>query len=124
MITATIRKGQLALRLTLSLFLWFLGNLDYMPYDVRFIRWAPNFGAAGLAPLPLPADKGLALIVGAGAAMAAQGSSSSVWADFKFKGLAVFGAGAAIDPHKSSSSSLFNFGVLFDSKFEAKNNNN
>lgn len=66
-------------------------------------------------------DNGLALVVGAGAAMAAQGSSSSsVWAVFKLKGLPVFGAGAAIDPHKSSSSSLFNFGVVLDSKFEAR----
>lgn len=122
LISANKRKRQLALRLTLSQFLLFIGidNLYYMPDDVRFIRWAPNFGAAGLATLALLVDNGLALVVGAGAAMAAQGSSSSVWAVFKFKGLAVFGAGAAIDPHKSSSSSLLNFGVLLDSKFEAR----
>lgn len=95
------------------------GNYVYIPDDdVRFIRWAPNFGAAGLAPLPLPADKGLALVVGAGAAMEAQGSSSSVVVDFKFKD--VFGAGAAMAPHKSSSSSLLNLGVFLDFKLEAK----
>lgn len=97
------------------------GNSVYIPDDVvRFIRWAPNFGAASLAPLPLPADKGLALVVGAGAAMEAQGSSSSVTVDFKLKGFDDFGAGAAMEPHKSPSSSLLNFGVLLDSKLEAK----
>lgn len=72
-----------------------------------------------MAPRPLPDDKGLALVVGAGAAMAAQGSSSSVTADFKFKGFDVFGAGAAMAPHKSSSSSLLNFGVLLGRILEA-----
>ena len=104
----------------ISLFPLFSGNSVYIPDDVRFIRWAPNFGAAGLAPRPRPADKGLTLVVGAGAAIAAQGSSSSVTFGFKFKGFDVFGAGAAMEPHKSSSSSLFNFGVLMDRKFEAE----
>jgi hypothetical protein len=76
-----------------------------------------------LAPRPLPADKGLALVVGAGAAMAAQGSSSSVAVDFKFKGFDVFGAGAAMAPHKSSSSSLLNFDVLLGRKIGATNKN-
>lgn len=90
----------------------------YMPDDVvRFIRWAPNFGAAAFALRPLPLDKGLALEVGAGAAMAAQGSSSSVTLDFKFKGFDVFGAGAAMEPHNSSSSSFLD--VLLDCKLEA-----
>lgn len=77
----------------------------HIPDDVRFILCAPNLGAAGLAPRPLPADKGIALVVGAGAAIAAQGSSSSTVAlAFKFKGFDdVFGAGAAMEPHKSSS---------------------
>ena len=68
-----------------------------------------------MAPLPLPADKGLALLVGGGAAMAAQGSSSSTApAVFTLSGFdAVFGAGAAMDPHKSSSSSLLTFGGIF-----------
>lgn len=51
--------------------------------------------------------------------MAAQGSSSSVAADFKFKGFDVFGAGAAMAPQRSSSSSLLNFGVLLGSILEA-----
>lgn len=46
--------------------------------------------------------------------MAAQGSSSSrADADFTFNGFDdVLGAGAAIEPHKSSSSSLGTFTVL------------
>jgi len=92
----------------------------HTPDDVRFSRWAPNFGAAGLALRPLALDKGLALVVGAGAAMAAQGSSSSsVTVDLKLKDFDVFGAGAAIEPHNSSSSSFFNFDVLLDCKFAA-----
>lgn len=68
-----------------------------------------------MAPLPRPADKGLALVVGGGAAMAAHGSSSSTApALFMLRGLDdVFGAGAAMDPHKSSSSSLPNFAGIF-----------
>ncbi|KAJ6422326.1 hypothetical protein OIU84_027310 [Salix udensis] len=96
--------------------------LSYIPdEDVRFILCAPNFGAAGL-PRPLPAANGLALVVGGGAAMEAQGSSSSsVVADLTFKGLVeVFGAGAAIEPHKSSSSSFVTFTVLFGRKLVAE----
>ena len=89
----------------------------YIPdEDVLFIFCAPNFIAAGLAPLPRPDDKGLALVVGGGAAMAAQGSSSSAAAPavFMLRGFdAVFGAGAAIDPHRSSSSSLLTFAGIF-----------
>lgn len=53
-------------------------------------------------PLPLPKDKGLALVVGGGAAMAAQGSLSSMLflADVLE---AVFGGGAEIEPQRSSS---------------------
>lgn len=67
-----------------------------------------------MLPLPLPADNGLARVVGAGAAMAAQGSSSStVTLDFTFNGFEpVFGAGAAMEPHRSSSSSLGGLAVL------------
>lgn len=119
----THQKKKATYRFNISSFLLASGNSVYIPdEDVRFIRWAPNFGAAGLAPRPLPADKGLALVVGAGAAMAAQGSSSSVADDFKFKGFDVFGAGAAMEPHKSSSS-LPNFGVLLGRKLEATNKN-
>lgn len=95
----------------------------YIPVqDILFILCAPNFGAAGLAPLPLPAAKGLALVVGGGAAIAAQGSSSStVAADFTFKGFDdVLGAGAAMEPHKSSSSSFSALTVLFGRKLVAE----
>lgn len=96
------------------------GNLIYIPDDVRFILCAPNFGAAGLAPRPLLADNGLALVVGAGAAMAAQGSSSSAAIDLKSKDFDdVFGAGAAMEPHKSSSSFLLKFVTLFGRELEA-----
>lgn len=59
-----------------------------------------------MLPLPLPADNGLARVVGAGAAMAAQGSSSStVPLAFTFNGFeTVLGAGAAMEPQRSSSS--------------------
>lgn len=72
-----------------------------------------------MAPRPLPAAKGLALVVGAGAAMAAHGSSSLVVVEFKFKGLDVVGAGAAMAPHKSSSSSLLNLGGILGRELEA-----
>ena len=94
----------------------------YIPdEDVRFILCAPNLGAAGLVPLPLPADKGFALVVGGGAAIAAQGSSSSTApAVLTFNGFdADFGGGAAIEPHKSSSSSFVTFAVLFGRKLVA-----
>jgi hypothetical protein len=55
--------------------------------------------------------------------LAAQGSSSSVAVDFKFKGFDVFGAGVARAPHKSSSSSMLNFGVLLGCKIGATNKN-
>lgn len=91
--------------------------------DVRFILCAPNLGAAALVPLPLPADNGFTFVVGGGAAMAAQGSSSSTaplvltFNDFE----AIFGVGTAIEPHKSSSSSFVDtaFTVLFDLKLVA-----
>ena len=60
-------------------------------------------------PRPRPADKGLALVVGGGAAIAAQGSSLSSEAELAcaLKGFAtIFGAGAAIEPHNSSASLL------------------
>lgn len=97
----------------------FLSQFCYIPVeDVLFIRCAPSFGAAGFAPRPLPADKGLAFVVGGGAAIAAQGSSSDVPADFTFSGFeAVLGAGAAMEPHKSSSSFLF--ALLFIEVFGA-----
>lgn len=59
-----------------------------------------------MAPRPRPEDSGFALVVGGGAAMAAQGSSSSdCTVFFEFNGLEeVAGRGAAMDPHKSSSS--------------------
>ena len=87
-------------------------SLNYTPdEDVRFILCAPTFRAAGFVPRPRPADNGLALVVGGGAAIAAQGSSSSAAeAALTFKGFdAVFGAGAAMEPHKSSSSSFVTF---------------
>lgn len=58
-----------------------------------------------MEPRPRPADKGLALVVGRGAAIAAHGSSLSREAlVFAFRGFVpTFGAGAAIEPHKSSS---------------------
>lgn len=95
----------------------------HIPEEVRFILCAPSFGAAGLAARPLPTDKGFTFVVGAGAAMAAHGSSSSTVAlDFTFKGFdAVFGAGAAMEPHKSSSSSLIAFAVFFGRRLVAIN---
>ncbi|CAF1800348.1 unnamed protein product [Brassica napus] len=53
-------------------------SVHYIQDEVLLMRWAPSLGAAGLATLPRPEDKGFALEVGVGAAMAAQGSSSSV----------------------------------------------
>ena len=53
-------------------------SVHHIPDEVRLMRWAPSLGAAGLAARPRPEDKGFALVVGGGAAMAAQGSSSSV----------------------------------------------
>lgn len=96
--------------------------VPYIPEDVRFILCAPSFGAASLAPRPLPAANGLALVVGGGAAMAAQGSSSSsVDAAFTFKGFDVdLGAGAAMEPHKSSSSSFVAFTVFLGRKVAAE----
>lgn len=81
-------------------------NVHHIPDEVRLMRWAPSLGAAGLAPRPRPEDNGFALVVGGGAAMAAQGSSSSdCTVFFKFNGLEVVaGGGAAMEPHKSSSS--------------------
>jgi len=77
-----------------------------------------------LAPRHLPADKGLALVVGAGAALAARAAAaSSATVDFKFKGFDVFGAGAALAPHKSSSSSLHNFGLVLGCKLVPTNKN-
>ena len=94
-------------------------SLNYTPEeDVRFILWAPNFGAAGFVPRPRPADNGLALVVGGGAKIAAQGSSSSAAeAALTFKGFnALFGAGAAMEPHKSSSSSFVTFTAFLGRK--------
>lgn len=56
-------------------------------------------------PLPLPRDKGFALVVGGGAAIAAHGSLSSKEAVvFLFTGFEVdFGGATAMEPHKSSS---------------------
>ena len=89
--------------------------------DVRFIRCAPSFGAAGLFPLPPPADNGLARVVGAGAAMAAQGSSSSIVVlAFTFNDFEpVLGAGAAMEPHRLSSS-LAGLGVLLEPELESE----
>lgn len=72
-----------------------------------------------LPPLPLPADNGLARVVGAGAAMEPQGSSSStVPLAFTFSGFeAVLGAGAAMEPHRSKSS-LAGLAVLLEPKLE------
>ncbi|KAH0881975.1 hypothetical protein HID58_058071 [Brassica napus] len=53
-------------------------SVHYIQDEVLLMRWAPSLGAAGLATLPRPEDKGFALEVGVGAAMAAQGTSSSV----------------------------------------------
>lgn len=76
-----------------------------------------------MAPLPRPATKGLALVVGGGAAMAAHGSSSSSDADFRFRGFDEdFGGGAAIEPHRSSSSLLAAFTVAFGLKPVAEEN--
>lgn len=99
-------------------FLWahltFL-SIFYIP-EVRFILWAPNFGAVGLAR-PRPADKGFTEVVGGGAAIAAQGSSRSTAeeaAGFTFKDLEeLLGTGAAMEPHRSSSSSPAAFGGGF-----------
>lgn len=61
------------------------------------------------------------MVVGGGAAMEAQGSSSLIVSFlFKFKGFDdVFGAGAAMDPHKSSSSFFVAFAVFFGRKLVA-----
>ena len=65
-------------------------SVHHIPDEVRLMRWAPSLGAAGLAARPRPEDKGFALVVGGGAAMAAQGSSSSdCTVFFKFNGLEV-----------------------------------
>lgn len=93
--------------MNLEITLLFYTICNHIPEDdVRLILCAPNFGAAALLPLPLPADSGLARVEGAGAAMAAQGSSSSTGAlDFTFNGFeTVLGAGAAMEPQRSSSS--------------------
>lgn len=101
----------------------FLICLIYIPDDdVRFILCAPNFEAAGLAPRILLAAKGLTVVVGGGAAMAAHGSSSAVTAVFTVIGFEVLlGTGAAMDPHKSSSPSLGTFAVLFGLKLVTEN---
>lgn len=92
----------------------------YIPEDVRLILWAPNFGTVGFAR-PLPADKGLALVIGGGAAMAPHKSSSSDFEAPELKAIdVVFGGGAAMEPHKSSSSSLDFRAVLLDGKFDAE----
>lgn len=78
--------------------------------EVRFILCAPNLGA-GFAR-PRPTDKGFTVVVGGGAAMAAQGSfgSTAAAAGLRFKGCLLeplFGTGAAMAPHRSSCSSSF-----------------
>lgn len=83
-----------------------LTNITYDPDELRSIRWAPNLAEAGFVPRPLPKDNGFALVVGGGAAIAAQGSLSSKAAlAFVFRGLeVVLGGATAIEPHKPSSS--------------------
>ena len=68
----------------------YTSSVHHIPDEVRLMRWAPSLGAAGLAARPRPEAKGFALVVGGGAAMAAQGSSSSdCTVFFKFNGLEV-----------------------------------
>lgn len=85
----------------------------YIPdEDVLPIFCAPNLGCAGFVPRPLPKDKGLALVVGGGAAMAAHGSASS-FTTAGFSGfVADFGGGAAIELQRSSTSLCDDFGAV------------
>lgn len=80
--------------------------------ELRSIRWAPSLAGAAAFALPLPSAKGLALVVGGGAAMAAHGSPSSTAGAVVVAGalaplvrgfVFVRGAGTAMEAHGSSS---------------------